>query len=131
MPRHSNHSIMRLGAISLVVLLLVMAAAFNLQKFPGFRGTGYHADFKDANGLARGDMVQIGGVRVGRVQSIEIHSDHVRVNFEVHGAEFGTRTSASVEVLNLLGTKYLNLTPAGPGQMDHGSTIPIDRTRTT
>jgi phospholipid/cholesterol/gamma-HCH transport system substrate-binding protein len=131
MARHSDRSIMRLGTISLVVLLLVGAAAFNLQKFPGFRGTGYHADFSDANGLARGDMVQIGGVRVGRVDSIEIHRDHVRVNFEVHGADFGTRTRASVEVLNLLGTKYLNVTPDGPGQMAHGSTIPIDRTHTT
>jgi phospholipid/cholesterol/gamma-HCH transport system substrate-binding protein len=122
---------MRLGTISLVVLLLVMAASFNLQKFPGFRGTGYHADFKDANGLARGDMVQIGGVRVGRVKDIKIDTDHVRVDFEVHDADFGKDTSASVEVLNLLGTKYLNLTPAGSGQMDHGSTIPLSRTRTT
>jgi phospholipid/cholesterol/gamma-HCH transport system substrate-binding protein len=131
MARHSDRSIMRLGAISLVVLLLVGAADFNLQKFPGFRGTGYHADFSDANGLARGDMVQIGGVRVGRVDSIEIRRDHVRVNFDVHGADFGTRTRASVEVLNLLGTKYLDITPVGPGQMAAGSTIPIDRTHTT
>ena len=131
MARHSDRSVMRLGTISIAVLLLVMAAAFNLQKFPGFRGTGYHADFADANGLSRGDMVQIGGVRVGRVDSIEIHSDHVTVNFDVHGADFGTKTRASVEVLNLLGTKFLNLTPAGTGQMDAGSTIPLDRTRTT
>lgn len=131
MARHSDRSILRLGTIALAVLLLVMAAAFNLQKFPGFRGTGYHADFADANGLARGDMVQIGGVRVGRVNSIEIKSDHVRVNFDVDDAEFGTETRASVEVLNLLGTKFLNITPAGPGQMDAGSTIPISRTRTT
>lgn len=131
MARHSNRSVLRLGAISLVVLLLVMAAAFNLQKFPGFRGTGFSADFADANGLARGDMVQIGGVRVGRVNKIEIRSDHVRVHFDVHDAEFGTKTRASVEVLNLLGTKFLNLTPEGPGQMDDGSTIPRSRTRTT
>jgi phospholipid/cholesterol/gamma-HCH transport system substrate-binding protein len=131
MARHSDRSILRLGAISLIVLVLVMAASFNLQKFPGFRGTGYHADFTDANGLSRGDMVQISGVRVGRVNSITIHGDHVTVNFDVHGADFGTDTRASVEVLNLLGTKYLNLTPAGPGQMHSGSTIPVSRTRTT
>ncbi|MGY2875106.1 phospholipid/cholesterol/gamma-HCH transport system substrate-binding protein [Marmoricola sp. URHA0025 HA25] len=131
MARHSERSVMRLGAIALVVLVLTMAAAFNLQKFPGFRGTGYHADFKDANGLSQGDMVQIGGVRVGRVDRIEIHSDHVRVDFDVHGADFGKDTEASVEVLNLLGTKYLNLTPAGSGQMASGSTIPISRTHTT
>ena len=131
MARHSDRSVLRLGAISLAVLALVMAASFNLQKFPGFRGTGYHANFTDANGLSQGDMVQIGGVRVGRVDSIKIHSDHVTVNFDVHGAEFGTETRASVEVLNLLGTKYLNLVPAGAGQMDGGSTIPLSRTRTT
>ena len=131
MARRPDSTILRLGTISLAVLLLVMAAAFNLQKFPGFRGTGYHADFADANGLARGDMVQIGGVRVGRVNDIVIHRDHVTVDFDVHGAAFGDQTRASVEVLNLLGTKYLNLTPAGPGQMDAGSTIPQTRTRTT
>jgi phospholipid/cholesterol/gamma-HCH transport system substrate-binding protein len=131
MARRSDRTILRYGVLSLAVLLLVTAAAFNLQKVPGFRGTGYHAEFADANGLARGDMVQIGGVRVGRVNGIEIHRDHVRVDFDVHGAELGTRTSASVEVLNLLGTKYLDLTPAGPGQMASGSTIPRSRTRTT
>lgn len=131
MARHSERSIMRLGTLALAALLLVMAAAFNLQKFPGFRGTTYHAEFADANGLARGDMVQIGGVRVGRVNGIEIHGDRVTVNFDVKGAEFGKDTRASVEVLNLLGTKYLNITPDGPGEMKAGSTIPIDRTRTT
>jgi phospholipid/cholesterol/gamma-HCH transport system substrate-binding protein len=128
MARHSERSILRLGAISLAALLLVMAAAFNLQKFPGFRGTGYHADFADASGLSRGDMVQIAGVRVGRVSSISVHKDRVRVNFEVHGASFGKETKASVEVLNLLGSKYLNLTPAGTGTMDGGDVIPLSRT---
>jgi len=129
MARHSNASIMRMGSISLVVLLVVMAAAFNLQKFPGFRGTGYHAEFADASGLSRGDMVQIAGVRVGRVKSIEIREDRVRVNFDVKGASFGDQTRASVEVLNLLGSKFLNLTPAGPGTMESGSTIPLSRTK--
>jgi phospholipid/cholesterol/gamma-HCH transport system substrate-binding protein len=128
MARHSERSILRLGAISLAVLLLVMAAAFNLQKFPGFRGTGYHADFADASGLARGDMVQIAGVRVGRVSSISVHKDRVRVNFDVHGASFGTETRASVEVLNLLGSKFLNLTPAGSEKMKGGGVIPLSRT---
>lgn len=129
MARHSERSIMRLGTISLVALLLVMAAAFNLQKLPTFRGTTFHADFTDASGLSRGDMVQIAGVKVGRIQSIDIRADHVRVNFDVHDAEFGKETRASVEVLNLLGSKYLNITPAGGGTMAGGSTIPVSRTK--
>lgn len=128
MARHSNASILRMGAISLIVLLVVMAAAFNLQKFPGFRGTTYHADLTDASGLSRGDMVQVAGVRVGRVSSIVIHADHVTVNFDVHHAHLGDQTRASVEVLNLLGSKFLNLSSAGTGTMRAGSTIPLSRT---
>lgn len=126
--KHSNRSIMRMGTIALAVLLLVMAAAFNLQRFPGFKGTGYHANFTDASGLARGDMVQVAGVRVGRVNSITIHGDHVTVNFDVKGAKLGSETKASVEVLNLLGSKFLNITPEGSGEMDGGDTIPLSRT---
>ena len=128
MRRYSSRQIVRIGAISIVVALIAMAAALNLQKFPGFRGTGYHADFTDASGLSRGDMVQVAGVRVGRVDSITIHGDHITVNFDVHGAKFGDRTKASVEVLNLLGSKFLNLEPAGRGSMKDGSTIPLSRT---
>ena len=67
MARHTQGSILRLGAVSLVVLLVVMAAAFNLQKFPGFKGTDYHVQLADASGLHKGNMVQIAGIRVGRV----------------------------------------------------------------
>ena len=45
----------------------------------------------------------------------------VIVKFEVdHGVEFGKESEASIEVLNLLGEKYLELTPAGDGQLDRG-----------
>jgi phospholipid/cholesterol/gamma-HCH transport system substrate-binding protein len=131
MARHSERSLRRLGTITLLVIAVVGAAAFNLQKFPGFRGTTFHAEFADANGLARGDMVQVGGVRVGRVNDIDVKGDRVVITFDVRGAELGPRTRASVEVLNLLGTKYLNITPAGSGRLHDGATIPLSRTRTT
>ena len=128
MARHSQASILRLGTISLVVLLVVMAAAFNLQKFPGFRGTTYHVQLTDASGLHKGNMVQIAGIRVGRVDSIKISGDHVTANVNVKGATLGDKTQASVQVLNLLGEKYLELTPKGAGEMHGGDTIPVSRT---
>lgn len=128
MARRSDHAVLRLGTVSLVVLLVVMAAAFNLQKFPGFRGVSYHAQFKDASGLHEGNMVQIAGVRVGRINDVRITGDHVTIDFDVHGAELGPESRASVEVLNLLGEKYLQIEPAGAGTMEHGGTIPVSRT---
>ena len=131
MKRYSEAQILRLGAITLVMMLLVMAAAFNLSKFPGFGGDLYRAEFADASGLHRGNMVQVGGIRVGRVKDIELeNSNKVLVTFEVdHGVEFGPESRASVEVLNLLGEKYLELTPAGSGQMSTDDVIPVSRTQ--
>ncbi|MET3960184.1 phospholipid/cholesterol/gamma-HCH transport system substrate-binding protein [Marmoricola sp. OAE513] len=129
MARHTDQSIRRLGIISLTCLLVVMAAAFNLQRFPGFRGTGYSADFADASGLAPGDMVQMAGVKIGKVTGIEVHSQKVRVRFELHGQTMGEKARASVEVLNLLGSKYLRIESEGAGDLPEGSTIPLSRTR--
>jgi phospholipid/cholesterol/gamma-HCH transport system substrate-binding protein len=127
--RYSDRSILRLGAVSVVVVLVVMVASFNLQKFPGFRGTEYHAVFSDASGLRPGNMVQVAGIRVGRVNDMELDGNRVLVDFTVKGdVDLGPETYASVQVLNLLGEKYLQLTPAGAGQMSAGSTIPLDRT---
>jgi phospholipid/cholesterol/gamma-HCH transport system substrate-binding protein len=127
--RYTEAQLLRLGAITLVVMLVVMAAAFNLSKFPGFGGDTYQAYFADASGLHKGNMVQVGGIRAGRVQDVQLKDGKVLVTFEVdHGVEFGTDSQASVEVLNLLGEKYLNLVPAGHGQLDQDTPIPVDHT---
>ncbi|MDP3892925.1 MCE family protein [Nocardioides sp.] len=129
MNRYTEAQILRMGAITLVVMLLLMAAAFNLSKFPGLAGTTFQAEFADASGLRKGNMVQVGGIRAGRVKQLQLDGAKVMVTFEVdHGVEFGSTSRASVEVLNLLGEKYLRLTPDGPGQLGEGETIPLERT---
>lgn len=130
MRRYSEAQILRLGALTMVVMLIIMAAAFNLSKFPGFGGTSYLAEFTDASGLHRGNMVQVGGIRVGRVQDVSLDGPKVIVKFEVdNGVDFGKESSASIEVLSLLGEKYLELTPAGEGQLPEETPIPLERTQ--
>jgi phospholipid/cholesterol/gamma-HCH transport system substrate-binding protein len=127
---YSQARILRLGAITVVAMLLVMAAAFNLSQFPGFRGGTYRAEFSDASGLHVGNMVQVGGIRVGRVSDVSLEdSNTVVVTFDVDkDVAFGPDSRASIEVLNLLGEKYLDLQPAGEGQMAENDVIPVDRT---
>ena len=127
---YSDARVMRLGAITLVVMALVMAAAFNLGKLPGLRGSTYRAEFTVASGLRVGNMVQVGGIRVGRVQDVALEdSSTVLVTFDVdHGVELGDESSASVEVLNLLGEKYLDVRPAGTGSLASDDVIPAERT---
>lgn len=129
MKRYSDPALARLGAVTVVLVLVAMVASFNLQKFPGFRGTGYHAVLSDASGLRAGNMVQVAGIRVGRVSGMHLDGNRVVVDFTVDGGvELGPASQASVEVLNLLGEKYLRLRPEGAGTMPEGATIPLGRT---
>ena len=119
----------RIGTIAVVLALVALAGALNLQKLPGLRGTPYTAEFSDASGLRPGNMVQIAGVRVGRVSELELAGDKVIAHFTVDGGrEFGDQSTASVEVLNLLGEKFLNLRPVGKEPMEEDDNIPLERT---
>lgn len=129
MMGYTDRQIKRLGAISIIVVLLAFVAAFNIGKFPGLKGTRYEAEFSDASGLRKGNMVQVAGMRVGSVKDLRVDDGLVVVEFEVDGdVEFGKESRAAVKVLNLLGEKYLELIPAGSGQIEEKGTIPLERT---
>ncbi len=130
MSRPDDRRAMRYGSVTLVLALLIMAAAFNLSKFPGFRGESYQAWFTDASGIRKGSSVQVGGIRSGRVSDVELTDSKVLVTFTVdQGIDMGTETTAAVEVLNLLGEKYLRITPSGAGDLPQDEPIPLERTR--
>jgi phospholipid/cholesterol/gamma-HCH transport system substrate-binding protein len=119
-----------IGAVSLTVIALLIMAAFRAQDLPLIGGGEiYHAAFSEAGGLKANDEVRIAGVRVGKVESVELDGDHVDVTFRVDtGADFGDQTQAAIKVKTLLGAMYLALQPAGPGQLDEGAEIPVERT---
>jgi phospholipid/cholesterol/gamma-HCH transport system substrate-binding protein len=118
------------GAISLAVVVGLILLAFNAEKLPIIGGgTVYYADFSEAGGLKANDEVRIAGVRVGKVDSVSLDGDHVKVAFRIdNGADFGTDTRAAIKVKTLLGAMYLALEPAGAGQLSAGSEIPVSRT---
>jgi len=118
------------GAISLAVVLGLVLLAFNADRLPIIGGgTTYYADFTEAGGLKADDEVRIAGVRVGKVDSVSLDGDHVKVAFRIKGgADFGSETRAAIKVKTLLGAMYLSLEPAGPGRLKAGSEIPTDRT---
>ncbi|MEU5535613.1 MCE family protein [Streptomyces sp. NPDC020362] len=119
-----------IGAVGLTVLALLTVAAFNADSLP-FIGGGrtYRAAFSEAGGLKPGDEVRIAGVKVGKVDDVDLDGDHVEVIFKVESdPKFGTETGASIRVKTILGAKYLALRPKGPGQLKPGSEIPLGRT---
>jgi phospholipid/cholesterol/gamma-HCH transport system substrate-binding protein len=118
------------GAASLVILAMVLVAALRADDLPIIGGGDtYHAMFTEAGGLKANDEVRIAGVRVGKVNSIELAGDQVRVTFKVDGeADFGSDTRAAIKVKTILGSMFLALEPAGSGQLDEDGTIPAERT---
>ena len=119
-----------IGAISLAVIAVMILAAFRAQDLPLIGGGDtYTAAFSESGGLKVDDPVRIAGVRVGKVEGIELEGDHVKVTFRVKtDSEFGKDTGASIRVNTLLGAMYVALEPAGSGQLDTGKEIPVERT---
>ena len=118
------------GAVSLVVMALVLVAALRADDLPVIGGGDtYHAMFTEAGGLKVNDEVRVAGVRVGKVDEIELAGDQVKVSFKVDDtAAFGPDTRAAIKVKTILGAMFLALEPAGSGQLDEGATIPAERT---
>jgi phospholipid/cholesterol/gamma-HCH transport system substrate-binding protein len=118
------------GAVSLAVVALLILAAFRAQDLPLIGGGDtYYAAFSESGGLKADDEVRIAGVRVGKVEDVALEGDHVKVTFRVDtDSGFGDDTRAAIKIKTLLGAMYLSLEPAGSGQLDAGSEIPIEHT---
>ena len=119
-----------IGAISLAVLAGLILSAFRADDLPLIGGGDtYYAAFSEAGGLKANDEVRVAGVRVGKVDAVELDGDHVKVTFKVEGdVDFGKQSAASIRIKTLLGSMYLALEPAGSGQLAEESTIPVERT---
>lgn len=128
--RERNPIAIGLGGLAFIALLLLVT--FNLDKLPVpifGRQTTYQAAFSQAAGIARENEVRVAGVRVGSVTEVklDIENKQVLVTFQVdEGVDLGEDTKAAIKLKTLLGTKYLELTPAGGGELD--GVIPVERT---
>lgn len=114
------------GALGVVAL---MAVSLNYDRIPYINGkhsaTVYVAD---AAGLATGDEVQVAGMKVGSVRTIELDGDQVRVKFDIDtDVELGADTSAQIKTDSILGRRALGVFSDGRGELED-RTIPLDRT---
>jgi phospholipid/cholesterol/gamma-HCH transport system substrate-binding protein len=128
MKLFSERNPMIIGAVGLVAVFVVVLAALQWQKLPFLNpGRNVSAYFADAGGLRTGNGVEISGFPVGKVSSIELDGSGVLVKFKVSkNVRLGDRTEAAIKTKGLLGSKILDVTPGGEGQLE--GTIPMDRT---
>lgn len=93
----------------------------------------YAARFTDVSGLEVGDDVRIAGVRVGRVDSIDLDGNLAKVTFRVQRSQtVYDDTIASVTYQNIIGQRYLGLVSGNSPQravLEDKQRIPVERTR--
>jgi phospholipid/cholesterol/gamma-HCH transport system substrate-binding protein len=115
--------------VAAVLVLVVLANTMGNQVSGGTQT--FRADFTNASGLRTGDDVRAAGVKVGRVQKIELHRGVARVQFDLTEKQpIYTDTRLSVRYQNLLGQRYLAMLPgqSGTDRLEPGSIVPLRRT---
>ncbi|MGV0587197.1 MCE family protein [Mycolicibacterium elephantis] len=117
-----------LGAVGIGLTALLVLAALNYTRLPFFNaGTTYKAYFTESGGLSPDAPVQVSGMRVGKVSSVEVDGPQVLVTFKVRNqVHLGDRTEAAIKTRTLLGAKALELIPRGDNKLS--GPIPNERT---
>lgn len=127
MSRFTERNPYRVAAIGVTLTAASIMVALNYEHLPFVNnGRDYSAYFAEAGGLSEGSSVAVSGYDVGKVSSIELDRLGVLVKFHVVGVQLGERTEASIRLEGLLGTRHLELTSKGDGQLT--KPIPLERT---
>ncbi|KUI10012.1 mammalian cell entry protein [Mycolicibacterium acapulense] len=121
-----------LSLFMVVALTLTWLVYVTLRRDVAGSTVPYSAVFTDVFGLREGDDVRMAGVRVGRVESIDLQGKHAKVSFVVQREQqlLGA-TVASVTYQNIVGQRYLGLSLGNLGSPDPlpaGSVIPVEQT---
>ncbi len=115
------------GVFVLVGILCLGYLAIKLGKLELVGGDYYEltADFSSSSGLKKGASVEIAGVAVGRVKSINLKEDQAQVVLAIeHGITVYNDAIASIKTRGIIGEKFMGLSPGGAGEpLSKGGTI--------
>jgi virulence factor Mce-like protein len=133
MLRHLVPSTSRARITAAAALLAVIALVSALLVTVGGSGKQITAYFSEAIGVFAGSDVDILGVRVGTIDSVQPDGTQVKVTMTVDGnVPVPAKAGAVVVAGSVVADRYIQLTPAysgGPQLADH-AVIPASRTAT-
>lgn len=85
----------------------------------GGRSYSLKARFGSVSGLKEGAVVEIAGVRIGKVAAIRLHPDDYEAVVEMaldHGVKISEDSIASIRTAGIIGDRYVNISPGGMEQ---------------
>ncbi len=128
------------GATTVLIALVAVFLAYNANNSLPFVPTyRVYAEMPDANTLVRGNEVRIGGVRVGRVASVEPTTDEdgnpvavAALDLNQQVQPLPTDTEVMVRPRSTVALKYLELRPGDSDDgFEQGATIPAENSLET
>ncbi|OBI57032.1 virulence factor Mce family protein [Mycobacterium sp. E787] len=128
-------SAIKLGIVSLVLLLITVSIVVVFAQMRFNRTDTYTAEFSNASGLKDGQFVRASGVEVGKVKKVRLVDGgrRAQADFAVdRSITLYQSTTAQIRYLNLFADRYLELT-RGEGEgadrvLTPGGFIPLSRT---
>lgn len=117
-----------IGATGILGSVAIVVIALQYNNIPLINGANqYSAYFAEAGGLKSGAAVQVAGLRVGEVSSVDLDGARVLVRFKVDDeVHLGDRSEAAIKTKSLLGAKILDINSRGDGDLTQP--IPVERT---
>jgi phospholipid/cholesterol/gamma-HCH transport system substrate-binding protein len=104
------------GAFLILGILALGYLSIRLARMEVVGRGGYHliARFSSVEGLKNGAVVEIAGVQVGRVKSINLEDYQAKVILSLQeNVKIPEDTIVSIRTKGLLGEKYVRLSPGG------------------
>jgi phospholipid/cholesterol/gamma-HCH transport system substrate-binding protein len=117
------------GVFMLIGLLCVGYLTIRLGDLELLRGNTYvlNARFTSAAGLNQGSIVEMAGVKIGKVESIRLHPTDLVAIVTVRidkGIPVSDDAVAAIKTRGLIGDKYIEIAPGGSDfELGPGETI--------
>ncbi len=119
---------LKVGIFATICLIILALFIWKIEDLNPFKAKGEHlkAVFDSVAGLDDKASVRVAGVRVGRVDGVDLEGTKARVNILLQKKLPLTKgTYARVSNLGLLGEKYIEIIPGPPGGPPLDASIPL------
>jgi len=129
MARPGESNPVRTGVFGITLVACLVLVSFGYTGLPFLpQGKNYEAYFTDAGGITPGNDVNVSGIKVGKVNSVELAGDSALVKFTAdRKVRVGDQSLVAIKTDTVLGQKSLSVTPKGSGST---TMIPLGRTTT-
>jgi phospholipid/cholesterol/gamma-HCH transport system substrate-binding protein len=120
MKKYSIETVVGIFVVIGLICVVFMTVKLGKVSFFGDNYYSLYANFASVSGLRVGNLVEIDGIEVGRVENLGIDQEKQAALAELKirkGIKIYDDASASIKTAGLIGDKFIKIDPGGSGDM--------------